>query len=641
MDTEMNLSPMPVQSVPASPSLGPRKRSIHEVDGAGNPSPSSKRSFPDASNENQENRDPSLPLHPKEPPSPSSRQSFVVEVPAMNINQNHVSTVAPTAGASVQSDPIQQAGSGSPTKSDTTTAPATKKRKLSPTSQQAKQQEKERQKAEEKHKKEEDKRLKEEEKKKRDAAKEEEKRLKEEEKKKREAEREEEKKQREEKKKAKEEEKAAKEAAKEEEKRRKEEEKQKKEKAQPKLNSFFAKPRLPSAVTGAAPASPKKTAPSVIETTAEVPTSTKSDYQRVFPDFFLQSHTIVAPPHRFERDSEALQHVRQKLDGYMASHSATIQPIPFKPSEVFNIIPFSRRRGRNNRPVKEILQKIQRASDESLQPGAKQDPAPVQNLHKLLRTITVKSLRFGEDVRPPYQGTWTRTVPEPSVKKLCRNPYHRGLPDINYDYDSEAEWEEPEEGEDLNSEDEDEMSDDGEDDMDEFLDDEDDALAGGKRRLIVGDLEPVNSGIRWAADGIDPDLKMYQIETISDAVKFPIDPFSTAYWEKPRAEPVTAKGRAAVTGLEAFGVKPKSTAPAVSTALPPPPTTSKARKPFPPESLNDFKQAVDGSDLSKIGLVEILKKKFPKVSKETLKATLDQVAVRIGQKEVDKKWVCR
>lgn len=342
----------------------------------------------------------------------------------------------------------------------------------------------------------------------------------------------------------------------------------------------------------------------------------------------------------------------------MHPNNTSSQPIPFEPSEVFNIIPFSRRRGRNNRPVKEILQKIQHASELSSQPDVKQDPVPVQNLHSLLRKITIKSLKFGEDVRPPYQGTYTRTVPEPSVKKLCRNPYHRGLPDTNYDYDSEAEWEEPEEGEDLNSEDEDEMSDDGEDDMDGFLDDEDDALAGGKRRLIVGDLEPVSSGIRWASDGVDPGLKSYQIETLSDAVIFPIDPFSTAYWQKPRAEPAAPKGRVAVNGLEAFRVNPTTNSPAVSSALPPP--TSKAKKPFPPESLDEFKRAVDGSDLSKIGLVEILKKKyvpggghhiyilranntsrFPKVSKETLKATLDQVAVRVGQKEVDKKWVCR
>lgn len=190
------------QSVPESPSLGSRKRSIHEVDGAGNPPPSPKRCFPDSSSENQENRDPSLSLPTKSTLSPSNKNSFAVEIPVMQNDQSVAST-------------SQQVGSGSPTNSHATITPATKKRKLSPASQQAKQQEKEekeRQKAEERHKKEE------------------EKRLKEEEKKKREAEREEEKKKREEKKKAKEEEKAAKEAAKEEEKRRKEEEKQKKEK---------------------------------------------------------------------------------------------------------------------------------------------------------------------------------------------------------------------------------------------------------------------------------------------------------------------------------------------------------------------------------------------------------------------------
>jgi hypothetical protein len=33
--------------------------------------------------------------------------------------------------------------------------------------------------------------------------------------------------------------------------------------------------------------------------------------------------------------------------------------------------------------------------------------------------------------------------------------------------------------------------------------------------------------------------------------------------------------------------------------------------------------------------------RFPKVPKDTLKATLDQYAVRVGQKESEKKWVWR
>ena len=70
-----------------------------------------------------------------------------------------------------------------------------------------------------------------------------------------------------------------------------------------------------------------------------------------------------------------------------------------------------------------------------------------------------------------------------------------------------------------------------------------------------------------------------------------------------------------------------------------------------------FKQAVSGSDLNKVGLVEILKKRyvlssfvpidmeyqhlsrFPKVSKDVIRDTLSTVAVRHGAKEADKRWI--
>ncbi|OKP00979.1 Chromatin assembly factor 1 subunit rlf2 [Penicillium subrubescens] len=544
-------------------------------------------------------------------------------------------------------EPLPPPTSSSPKKSESASTPAGKKRKLSPASQDAKQQEKEareRQKLEEKAKKEEEKRIKAEEKKKRDEEREEEKRLKEEEKKKREAEREE-------KRKAKDEEKAAKEAAKEEEKKRKEEEKLKKERAQLKLNSFFVKPSLPSKSTGPAPStftSPKKPTPTTSELPlTNSPKSNKSDYERTFPEFFLQSHTQLAPSHRFERDPEALTHVRQKLDATLNATQTTSHPdLPFRPSEIFHLIPFHRRCGRPRQSVKEILLRIQNSSDDSLMElDSKDQIKAAEDARDILRQIPMKTLRFSEDVRPPYQGTFTRPVPELSARRLARNPWHRGLPEVNYDYDSEAEWEEPEEGEDLDSEEDEEGSDDGDDDMDGFLDDDDDALLGGKRRLIVGDLEPVSSGLRWAADGVDDDMKAYQAETISDGVKFPIDPFSTAYWEKPKpkpAEPAPTQTRIAPANtntLDVFRVTTPSGALAVAPAKPP--ATGKAKRPFPPEQLSEFRQAVEASDLSKIGTVEILKKKFPKVPKDTLKATLDQYAVRVGQKESEKKWVWR
>ncbi|PYI30835.1 hypothetical protein BP00DRAFT_345289 [Aspergillus indologenus CBS 114.80] len=512
------------------------------------------------------------------------------------------------------------------------TVPAAKKRKLSPTSKDTKQQEKEakeRQKQQEKARKVEEKGVKErqrieekarkdEEKRKREAEREEEKRAKDEERKKRDAEKEEERKRKEEKRKVKEEEKAAKE----EEKRKKEEEKSKKERSQTKLNSFFAKPKpviassTPNSTTnktispspqrttgaGAAPESLHDPAPSAV-----------SDYQRDFPDFFLQSHTKVAPPHQFQRDAKALHHTQEKVDAFLKSND-TDPPSAFRPSEVFNLIPYRRRCGRLPASVKEILLQMQNLADQT---GPSEDAQ--RKSRELLRQVTMKSFRFGEDVRPPYQGTFTKRLPEAAAHRLMRNPFRRGLPEINYDYDSEAEWEEPEEGEELDSEEEDEMSEDGEDDMDGFLDDEDDHLVDGKRRLIVGDLEPVSTGIRWQEQSVDSELQMYKLETISDSVPFPIDPFSTVYWQKPKpADSVPGAaglGRStlhtfmgqAVSGSHKGSPGGGSTADGGALAVV---TAGRTKqRTFPAEQLGEFKQVVDGSDLTKLGLLEILKKR--------------------------------
>ncbi|CAG8284303.1 unnamed protein product [Penicillium olsonii] len=633
MESQTSLSPMtPVPPFQASPS-GTRKRSIHEVDSDNLPPPNGKSLGTENTGENQENRDPSLPppvddvgstsLSSK--PTMTPRHSVEVVVRSSpRLWENHKN------GDGELTSPSIKASNPEP---DT---PASKKRKVASGSRDAKQQEKEakeRQRAEEKTRKEEERLKKEEEK----AKREEEKRLKAEEKaeekKKREMEREEEKRkkeaQRDEKKKAKEDEKAAKE----EEKRKKDEEKEKKSRSQTKLN-FFTKPTFPSASdaqAAAVPSSPIKS--SIVEAPKTSPGGSKSDYEREFPPFFLKSHTLVAPAHRFERDPQALAHVRQIIDSSMSKDPAD-EVLPFRPSELFQFIPFHRSRGESTPMVRDIVAQLQKTVD-PVQPSEDLSTDPTSRPQDLLRKVKMKSLKFGEDIRPPYQGTFSRHVSASTAKKISRNPYSRALPETNYDYDSEAEWEEPEEGEELDSEEEDEGSDDGEDDLDGFLDDEDDALAGSKRRPIVGDLEPVTTGIRWAADGVAPETQIYQIQTISDTVQFPIDPFSTAYWEKPKSSDQLSKPRGPPGSV--FIIPALPGAPPGSGPLLP----YKAKRPFPPEQLSEFKEAVEGSDLSKIGLVEILKKRFPKVSKETLKATLDQVAVRVGQKEVDKKWVCR
>lgn len=109
----------------------------------------------------------------------------------------------------------------------------------------------------------------------------------------------------------------------------------------------------------------------------------------------------------------------------------------------------------------------------------------------------------------------------------------------------------------------------------------------------------------------------------TDTIQFPIDPFSTVYWPKPKAvEQAGPKVSSslpparAVTTLHAFGVNPSSThtpsplappaRPAILTENKP---ASKAKKPFPPEHMEEFKQTVEGCDLSKAGLIEVLKKR--------------------------------
>ena len=65
------------------------------------------------------------------------------------------------------------------------------------------------------------------------------------------------------------------------------------------------------------------------------------------------------------------------------------------------------------------------------------------------------------------------------------------------------------------------------------------------------------------------------------------------------------------------------------------------RKLVPPEYMEDFKRAIDGSDMTKAGLIEQLKKAFPKVGKDNIKNTLEIVAERVGEKRDDKRWILR
>jgi len=71
-------------------------------------------------------------------------------------------------------------------------------------------------------------------------------------------------------------------------------------------------------------------------------------------------------------------------------------------------------------------------------------------------------------------------------------------------------------------------------------------------------------------------------------------------------------------------------------------TAAKAAKPkrmISADQMAAFKAEIQGQDLTKIGMIEALKKKFPKVPKDAITNTLTAVAKRVGPSEKEKRWI--
>ena len=230
-----------------------------------------------------------------------------------------------------------------------------------------------------------------------------------------------------------------------------------------------------------------------------------SDYDRVFQPFFLKSHTSLAPYYRFSRDEEGLAYARDSIDESFnagpESGAETQERDRSTTSDLLRLPSHKKeRRPRQVLAIKDIMNEIEGTTFHPIdltQPPIKKI---ANNPLNLLKEVPLKYLRFAEDVRPPYIGTYTRIKGTQSISRLARNPFGRRLPDTNYDYDSEAEWEEPVEGEDLNSEGEEDSEDeDDEEEMSGFLDDDGatDQARAVKRRPVLGNQEPTCTGICW------------------------------------------------------------------------------------------------------------------------------------------------
>lgn len=430
-------------------------------------------------------------LGPESPQKPASLELSSQPVSSLNLQQTQVQPANAFAAMNgTQEPPRKRAKLSKEEQLD-----AALKRRVAAAEKAIEKERKDKERAELAAKREAEKAAKEQEKAEKEAEREAEKKRKEAEKDEKRIAREKEAEKREEAKKAKEDEKKRKE----EEKRKAEEEKAKKEGKQQKLNAFFMKPASKNASAGSSPTKTAKAASSEKETAKSEEEKRLEEYEKTFPAFFVQNNVTLAPITRAERDAGATQRLENNIDDFLSGRKSLDLPKRFSVTEAFNMpsICFPQR-GRAPIPVKSIMASILGAtSSKPIDLSIDAYNAQIRSTRNQLKSVKYKFLKFAEDVRPPYVGTYTKE-PHCGFKRLARNPMQRELPGVDYDYDSEAEWEPPgEDEEELGSEDEDEEEGDVED-FDGFLDDAEDELTRNRKMGVgVSELEPISSGLCW------------------------------------------------------------------------------------------------------------------------------------------------
>lgn len=79
-------------------------------------------------------------------------------------------------------------------------------------------------------------------------------------------------------------------------------------------------------------------------------------------------------------------------------------------------------------------------------------------MYKKIRSLKMKLIQFHEDVRPAYYGTWSKAYNDRNCVS-GRRPFAKDTQVLNYDYDSEAEWDHDVDGDDIHTLDPDEDDD--------------------------------------------------------------------------------------------------------------------------------------------------------------------------------------
>lgn len=388
--------------------------------------------------------------------------------------------------------------------------------------------------------------------------------------------------------------------------------------------------------------------------------SSRSAYDKLFQPFFVKANVTVAKQ-PFEMDEEIREAKSKILEEYVDGRR---EYVPTKLCDnVLDIlqIPFRTRRGRPYPSVKDIMAKHH---GNSMSMAIDLTTDSHNQALKALETVPVKSLKFREDVRPPYVGT-VSGLPAglSSLRKVARRPATRAIPTLDYDYDSEAEWQE-DDGEDVDLDDMDDEDVDHDEDMDDFLDDSEDVGPAGP--AFSGGMEPTSTGLCWENHNrLNNTTKTYKfrMEFMLGKSWFPgekcqlanpnaetlehhnlIDPFSDAYW-KPARSTAPAAAAATATSKAASGSGLSATSAAAPNAgsqtLPKRPGPPKRR--LAPRLEEEFKEYMKTmSHVGKAGLVAVFWSEHPGSQKTQLNAVFDALTepatVDIGNNKTRKHW---
>ncbi|EDO14521.1 hypothetical protein Kpol_274p4 [Vanderwaltozyma polyspora DSM 70294] len=257
-----------------------------------------------------------------------------------------------------------------------------------------------------------------------------------------------------------------------------------------------------------------------------------------------------------------------------------------------------------------------------------------EELQVLLSLVPNKYIKFYENVRPPYIGTYSKDIVIP-----VDNPFTQEGTGYNYDYDSDLEWvEEDEEGadaENLESGEEDEEDDDEEEEASEgefdgFLDTED-KTGETKKRKYAGPLIPTVY-LRTDIETLDKENQEYfekvAVQYLIKTQKFPIDPKKSSILNN-NASP----SKRALTDSSNSGVSTQGNSPMGS-----PEKKAKTIITEVKDLITLFEELIDSS-FSLATMTEIVQKTLPQYNKQTIKNTVKEYAIRgTGKGDTPRTW---